>query len=188
MKLSFSQCMIGPGVWTITKKIKWGNKIDGLNPLDENLTSHEIFISTIYFYEIFYMNEFNKQRKNLHLIKLSLYERRKQTFKNVNSYISFNVKLSRLNLFLYETYLQSFKLFIYLPVYEQVHYFDVILYSFLMEHTIYAEVMRFLSYLDSCHRSSQRQLLLRFFFLLIAKFIKQSGPSKEPGKGRGSFL
>jgi hypothetical protein len=83
---------------------------------------------------------------------------------NDNSYISFNVKLSRLNLFLYETYLHSYKLFIYLPVYEQVHYFDVILYSFLMEHTIYAEVMRFLSYLDSCHRSSQRQPA-RFFFL-----------------------
>ena len=31
----------------------------------------------------FHMNEFNKQRKNLHLIKLSLYERRKQTFKKV---------------------------------------------------------------------------------------------------------
>ena len=145
-----------------------------MNPLDENLTSHETFMSTIYLYEIFfYMNEFNKQRKNLHLIKLSLYERRKQTFKkvikNVISHISFNVKLSRLNLFLYETclltYIHSHYLS-YLPVYEQIHYFYVILYSFLMEHTIYAEVMRFLSYLDSCHRSSQRQLLPRFFFLL----------------------
>ena len=111
--------MIGPRVWAITKKIKWGDKIDGLNPLDENLTSHKNFISTIHFYEIFfYMNEFNKQRKNLHLIKLSLYERRKQTFKkvvkNVISHISFNVKLSRLNLFLYETYLHSFRLFILL--------------------------------------------------------------------------
>ena len=45
--------MIGPRVWTITKKIKWGDKIDGLNPLDENLTSHKTFISTIYLYEIF---------------------------------------------------------------------------------------------------------------------------------------
>ena len=110
--------MIWPGVWAITKKIKWGDKIDGMNPLDENLTSHKTFISTIYFYEIFDMNEFNKQRKNLHLIKLSLYERRKQTFKkvikNVNSYISFNVKLSRLNLFLYETYLHTFIQIIYL--------------------------------------------------------------------------
>ena len=104
--------MIGPRVWTITKKIKWSDKIDGLNPLDENLTSHKTFISTIYFYEIFDMNEFNKQRKNLHLIKLSLYERRKQIFKkvikNVISHISFNVKLSRLNLFLYETCLLTY--------------------------------------------------------------------------------
>ena len=127
------------------------------------------------------MNEFNKQRKNLHLIKLSLYERRKQTFKkvikNVISHISFNVKLSRLNLFLYETclltYIHSHYLS-YLPVYEQIHYFYVILYSFLMEHTIYAEVMRFLSYLDSCHRSSQKQPLRRFFFLLsqVHKTVK----------------
>ena len=122
------------------------------------------------FMRFFYMNEFNKQRKNLHLIKLSLYERRKQIFKKVIKMLSRTSHLmSNCLVLIYfcmkHTYIHSNYLS-YLPVYEQIHYFDVILYSFLMEHTIYAEVMRFLSYLDSCHRSSQKQLLRRFFFLL----------------------
>ena len=96
---------------------------------------------------------------------------RKQSFKKVIIKMSTRTshKMSNCLVLIYfcmkHTYIHSDYLS-YLPVYEQIHYFYVILYSFLMEHTIYAEVMRFLSYLDSCHRSSQRQLLPRFFFLL----------------------